>query len=52
MDNLKGSSPSLTSSAILNYPATDFVCWSKILYVRKLVADGWLPMLLGGYLVI
>ena len=51
MDNLKGSSPSLTS-AILHYPATDFVCWSKILYVRKLVADGWLPMLLGGYLVI
>ena len=38
------------SSTVLNYLETDFVCWSRILYVRKLVAGGYL--LTDDFLVI
>ena len=34
----------LEAITVLNYPATDFVCWPRILYVKKSVACGCLPI--------
>lgn len=33
-----------TVTAVAIYPAPDFVCWSRILYIKKLVANGCLPL--------
>ena len=35
-------------TTVLNYPATDLVCWSRILYVQKSVSSGYVFLFINN----